>query len=162
MTNTIAYRPDLLGRKSYDSVTDRASSFDLELFNIDEDWDEGSGYDFVYNDELYPLLPLQAANWYDKKTNEAWFQEGAYISGSTSGSTIIGNQHFVKGNENLEIDITDYVNHLLQLSGATGYTGTSFGLGLKFTDDFEMLETTNRQAVAFHTKYTNTFYEPFY
>ncbi len=161
MTNTIAYRPDLLGRKSYDGNTDRASSFELELFNISEDWDEGSGYDFVYDDEIYitnQALSKQPVNWYYKKTNEEWGVEGAYASGST-GSTIIGSQSFIKGNENLEIDITEYVTYLLGLG--TGFTGTTFGLGVKFIDELEGLETISRQAVAFHTKYTNMFYEPF-
>jgi len=161
LTNTIAYRPDLLGRKSYDGNTDRASSFVLELFNIDEDWDEGSGYDFVYDDNVYitnRLLSRHPVNWYYRKTNQTWSTEGAYSTGST-GSTIIGSQVFIKGDENIEIDITDYVNHLLNIG--TGFTGTTFGLGIKFIDELENLETINRQAVAFHTKYTNTFYEPF-
>jgi hypothetical protein len=161
MTNTIAYRPDLLGRKSYDGSTDRASSFVLELFNIDEEWDEGSGYDFVYDDEIYitnQVLSKQPVNWYYRKTNQEWTVEGAYATGAT-GTTVIGSQSFIKGNENLEIDITDYVNFLLGLG--TGFTGTTFGLGIKFIDELENLETINRQAVAFHTKYTNTFYEPF-
>ena len=38
-----------------------------------------------------------------------------------------------------------------------GYTGTSYGLGLKFIDDLEWLETLYSQAVAFHTKYTHTY-----
>jgi len=158
MTNTIAYRPDLLGRKSYDGNTDRASSFTLELFNIDQDWDEGSGYEFIYDDQFYPLLPKHPVNWYERKTNTVWTTEGVYVSGVT-GSTIIGDQVFVKGNENLEIDITEYVNTLLGIS--TGFTATTYGIGIKFIDEFEDLVTTDRQAVAFHTKYTNTFYEPF-
>jgi len=161
ITNTIAYRPDLLGRKSYDGSTDRASSFVLELFNIDEEWHEGSGYDFVYDDEIYitnQVLSKQPVNWYFRKTNQEWNIEGAYSTGNT-GSTIIGSQTFIKGDENLEIDITNYVNYLLGLN--TGFTGTTFGLGLKFIDELENLEIINRQAVAFHTKYTNTFYEPF-
>jgi hypothetical protein len=47
------------------------------------------------------------------------------------------------------------------ISGITGYTGTSYGLGIKFPDNLENLETLYRQAVGFHTKHTHTFYEPY-
>jgi hypothetical protein len=157
MTNTIRYRPDLIGGKFSDGFTQRTSSFDLELFNVTEDWDEGNGYDFVYDDEAYVGVPKGQANWYDRKTDVLWTEEGAYISGS---SEILATQRFEKGNEDIYIDITDYVNERLNilLTGGTGTT--SYGLGLKYTDDLEELETTLRQAVGFHARKTNTFYEP--
>lgn len=153
MTNTIRYRSDLIGGKFHDGIQQRTGSFTLDLFNVVEDWDEGNGYDFIYNQEEFPTIPEQASNWFDRKTGISWTVEGAYESGITE---IIGNQSFNKGNEDIYIDVTDYIN-----SRITGQTGTSFGLGIKFSDDIEALVTTNRQAVAFHTKKTNTFYEPF-
>jgi hypothetical protein len=54
MTNTIRYSPDRLGKRSYLPNINRASSFDLNLFNIDQDWDEGSGYEFIYDDANNP------------------------------------------------------------------------------------------------------------
>ena len=160
MTNTISYAPEYKGKTSYSMDIERASSFELDLYNIDEDWDEGSGYDFVYDDTKYPLPPHQASNWYYRKTEVPWrLSGGSYVSGET---VIIGNQHFDGGDENLEIDVTDYINERIGLvSGDTGYTGTSYGLGLKFVDELEYLETLYRQAVGFHTKYTHTFYEPY-
>jgi hypothetical protein len=89
-----------------------------------------------------------------------WTNEGAY----TGGTEIIGNQYFEKGNENIEIDITDYINQRLFGTGYTGtsaYTGASYGLGIKFADYIESGETEFRQAVAFHAKNTNTWYEPY-
>lgn len=157
MTNTIRYRPDLVGGKFSDCIQQRTGSFSLELFNINEDWDEGNGYDFVYQDEQNPQISEQASNWFDRKTGTPWTVEGAFSSGS---SEIIGIQQFQKGNEDILIDITDYINSRI-ISGATGFTGTTFGLGLKFPSDIEELETLYRQAVAFHAKKTNTFYEPF-
>lgn len=157
LTNTIINRDDLLGGRFNFNETERASSFDLELFNISEEWDEGSGYDFVYNDEAYPLIPEGVVNWYDKETNIPWLTEGIYNSGTTE---IIGTQHFQKGNENIEIDITDYVNSRL-ITGSTGFTGTTYGLGLKFINSLEETLTTYRQAVAFYGKHTHTFFEPY-
>lgn len=168
MTNTIRYAPKYLGKKSYSLNIDRASSFELELFNINEDWDEGSGYDFIYNDSqlpyvdtLQPNLISQASNWFERKTGVDWTADGAYISGVTE---IIGLQSFEKGNEDIEIDITDYINQRLFTTGYTGttaFSGESFGLGIKFIDFYENIETEFRQAVAFFAKHTNTFYEPY-
>ena len=165
MTNTISYAPQYLGKKSYSNSIDRATSFDLELFNITEDWDEGSGYDFIYNDTIVADAQIEASNWKDRKTNTGWTTAGAYQSGVTQ--IISTGQTFQKGNENLNIDITDYVNQrlteagILGLTGTTGYTGNSYGLGIKFPDDLEAMMTEFREAVAFHAKNTNTWYEPY-
>lgn len=155
LTNTIAQRPDLLGGLSYSQGIERASSFELELFEINDEWDEGSGYEFHFNDDALLNLPKQASNWYFRKTEIPWTQEGAYVSGTTGGSRIIGTQYFEKGNENIEIDVTDYINEIL-FSGLTHN-----GLGLKFNDYIESIETLKRRSVAFHLKNTNTFFEPY-
>jgi len=155
LVNTIRFDEKYLGKKTYDGITQRASSFDLEVFNIEEEWDEGSGYEFVYEEEAYPLVSTGASNWLDATTTSGWTSEGAY----STGSTIIGQQHFEKGNENLEIDVTDYINYRLGLTTLSGVTGTT-GLGIKYTDEFEALETLYRQAVAFFAKTTHTFFEP--
>ncbi len=160
LTNTIKYSPEYIGNRSYDSSIQRTSGFDLDLFNISEDWEEGSGYDFIYNDAVYfPTINKNPSNWNYKKIEIPWqYSGGSYNSGLT---TIFGTQHFETGNENIEIDITDYINGRLNISGLTGYTGTSYGLGIKFTDFFEELKTTYRQAVSFYAKDTHTFYEPY-
>ena len=155
MTNTIRYTPQYIGTKSYSQNINRASSFELDLFNLTEQWDEGSGYIFEYDDAelpVFPFLKYQAANWFDRQTDTPWNSEGAYLTGSTE---ILATQRFDKGNENLEIDVTDYINQRL-----TGFTGST-GLGIKFADIYEALETPNREAVAFHARKTNTFYEPY-
>jgi hypothetical protein len=152
MTNTIAYAPQYIGKKSYTTNINRATSFQLDLFNVSEDWDEGGGYEFNYVDPLYNAIN-QAANWIERKTGINWTNEGAYLTGSTE---ILGSQLFSKGNEDIEIDVTDYINQ--RLSGVTGY---SYGLGIKFADIYEDIETEFRQAVAFHGRHTHTFYEPY-
>ena len=161
MTNTISNAQQYLGKKSYSEAIERATSFDLELFNVNQDWDEGSGYDFIYDTTLLPVVQEQASNWSARTTTSGWTVQGAYISGVTQ---IIGSQRFEKGNENINIDVTDYVNQLLFGTGYTGtsaFTGASYGLGIKFLDNFEALETVYTQAVAFHAKNTNTWYEPY-
>ena len=161
MTNTIAFRSDLLGSNFPDQETERASSFSLEFFTITEDWDEGSGYDFVYIDEEFPSLPQQAANWTNRieAPLTPWTEEGGLITGATGTSQILGTLTFSKGNEDIDLDITDYVNSLL--TGGTGFTSVNFGIGIRFLDDIESLPTQYRRAVAFHTNKTHTFYEPY-
>jgi hypothetical protein len=170
VTNTIQHAQEYVGKRSYSLDLERATSFDLDLFNVTEDWDEGNGYDFVWNDrpdfiyvdEVNPSPNQQASNWFYRKTNVPWtVSGGSYVSGVT---TILGTQRFEDGSEDVEIDITDYVNGRLAASGVTGttgFTGTTYGLGLKFPDDLEALETIYRQVVGFHVKHTHTFYEPF-
>src|SRR5579859_588034 len=166
LKNTIANRPDLLGNYSYNQTIARASSFSIDLFTVTEDWDEGSGYDFIYSDQdiLNFNTITGATDWQYRKTNVLWRQAGAYFSGATiitgttahTGTTITGasqilyTQQFPKGNEEIEIDITSYVNKLLY-SG-----GTDYGLGLKMSHNLEILSSINREAVAFHLKNTNT------
>ena len=43
MTNTISYAKEYVGKKSYSQSIDRASNFSLEIFNIKQNWDEGTG-----------------------------------------------------------------------------------------------------------------------
>jgi len=159
LTNTIAYYPDYIGKPyNNDESIKRATSFKLDLFNITENWDEGSGYEIIYDNTIFPLYPTGATNWFKKTTLLDWTQEGAFISGGTS--EIIDSQNFTLGNENIDIDITDYINSLL-FTGTTGFTGTTFGLGLKFSNEYEQLSTVNRNVVAFFAKETNTFFEPY-
>ena len=158
MTNTIAYAPEYIGKKSYDYTIQRASSFTLDLFNITEDWTDGSGYDFLYGDFMQKI---QSPNWETNSTGTNWTVHGAYISGT---SEIINSQSFEAGNEDIVIDITNYINQRLFGTGYTGttaFTGNTYGLGIKFTDSIEDLETVHREAVAFHTRHTNTYYEPY-
>lgn len=146
--------------KSYDSSIDRASSFSLDLFNIIEDWDEGSGYDLNYIDTISD----NPVNWYDRKTNTPWTNEGIYSTGLTGNTEIIGSVDFGTNNKDIELDLTNYINNRIDellLTGNTGSTNTSYGIGIKFNDNLELLDTNNRQAVAFHTHKTYTFFEPF-
>jgi len=158
LTNTISYAQQYLGKKSYSDTIERASSFNLDIFNINEDWDEGSGYDFIYDNISFPTNVTQASNWKYRKTDTEWISGGSYQSGMTQ---IIGTERFENGSENLNIDITDYINQRLGFTGVTGYSGDSYGLGIKFQDNLEDEITTFTQAVAFHAKNTNTWYEPY-
>jgi hypothetical protein len=154
LTNTIFGDETFLGAMRGDGK-ERTNSFDLILFKVNEFWDEGVGFD--YNDAGYDFTAgnktydVRASNWYNRTTTNTWAINGIY----STGATIVNTIHFDRGNENIDIDITDYVNGII-VSGNTNH-----GLGLAFAIEYQDLEPANEQSVAFFTKYTQTFFEPF-
>jgi uncharacterized protein YbcV (DUF1398 family) len=148
MTNTGAFNTELLNGM-YD-VKQRTSSFDLIVFPINQLWDEGVGYDY---DLSYgaPAISTAPSNWYQPTTNFVWFSGAGVYSGNP---TVIGTQHFDHGNENINIDITNYINGIL-----TG--NTNYGLGVAYSGSYETLSTGVVQYVGFFSRHTQTYYEPY-
>lgn len=152
MNNTVIGDSKLIGQ-STGSGKNRATSFDLIVFEIPEYWDEGVGFDYEYtNNDITgnKTYDTRASNWFNRITTSGWTTEGIY-----TGGTVVGTIHFDNGNENIDLDITNYVNGII-LSGATDY-----GLGISFDNPYLTMSTDNDQAVSFFSKYTQTFFEPF-
>jgi hypothetical protein len=153
LTNTASFDTDLLNGTM--GGKNRATSFDLMVFKVNQLWDNGCGYD--YSPVVYltgdDAFSNGASNWVSAQTGISWSGGSGVYSGSSSGLTI-GVQHFDKGNENIEIDITEYVNGLL-----TGDTNN--GLGIAYTAPYEAMNNISLQYVGFFTNNTQTFYEPF-
>lgn len=160
MTNTASFDKELLNGTM--GGKHRATNFDLILFNIYEPWDNGAGYDYtpfnIMNTES--TLSIEASNWigqsnwlYPLTDGITWTGGTGVYSGATSAVTIT-TQHFDKGNENLEMDITDYVNGLI-----TGDTNN--GLGIAYAQPLEKITSLALQYVGFYTNNTQTFYEPY-
>jgi hypothetical protein len=156
MTNSSFFDRDLQAQKLLDGKQ-RTSSFDLVLFRVNKLWDEGCGYDYQQFTGIQPSDNItfveSASNWINATTTDSWDEPGVY-SGSPSGITVT-TQHFDKGNENIEMDITDEVNSLI-----TGGT-TNYGYGIAFERDLETNEVVPSQYVGFFTRHTQTYYEPF-
>lgn len=153
LTNTASFDINLL--KGINEIRNRATSFDLIVFKIDQDWDEGVGYDYnecitLSGDKSFSNSP---SNWVYAQTAINWNNGFGVYSGSPSSITI-ATQHFDKGNENFDVDITEYVNGIL-----TG--DANYGLGIAFAREYELLQTTEQQTVGFFTRHTQTFYEPY-
>jgi hypothetical protein len=153
LTNTGAFDEGLLNGTIADKQ--RTASFDLITFKINQEWDNGVGYDYSV-----PILMTgnaafsnSASNWVEAETGVVWNGGSGIYSGSPSGITITS-QHFDKGNENVEMDITDYVNGIL-----TG--NTNYGFGLAYDRPYELMNTTYLQYVGFFTNNTQTFFEPY-
>jgi hypothetical protein len=153
MVNTGSFDKELLNTNM--ASKPRTASFDLITFKINQEWDNGVGYDYVI-----PVLNNGSAsfnngvsNWVNAQTGVEWALGTGVYSGSPSGITV-STQHFDKGNENMEMDVTDYVNGLL-----TG--DTNYGLGIAYARAYEIMNTSTLQYVGFFTHNTQTFYEPF-
>jgi hypothetical protein len=154
LTNTIFGDETFLGAKR-GSGRQRTNSFDIIVFKVSEFWDEGlgfdyedGGYDFTTGNETFDERP---SNWFNRTTLDSWGSEGIY----SNDPTIISTVHFDNGNEDLNVDITDYVNGII-VSGNTNH-----GLGLAFAVLYQDIDAEIDQSVAFFTKYTQTFFEPY-
>jgi hypothetical protein len=149
MTNTGVFNNDLLNSKTGDGKK-RTSSFELVLFELDKEFDQGTGYD--YHISTSATSSLAPSNWIYAKTNDKWTVPGAV-------ENILGNeiasQSFDAGNEDLEMDITETIEAYLN------NTKTNNGFCLAFRSDFEELHTEELQYVGFFTPQTQTFFEPF-
>jgi hypothetical protein len=166
MTNTSCFDKEMYCKTYCSSLgeTRRAVSFNLVLFEIQEDWDEGNGYDYAESNSLscetsnktYCESPV---NWLERQTNTNWVNNGGYSGDPTTfnGGIVIGTQHFDHGDENICIDITTFINNLL----LTGDTNTFYGLGLAYNYSQEITTCEDTHYVGFFGRETNTVYEPF-
>ena len=153
MTNTIFGDETFLGVKR-GSGRERTTSFKLVVFKVPQYWDEGvgldyedSGYDYTTGNNTFDIRP---SNWFMRTTLDPWTAEGIY----SNNPTIVATQNFDNGDENLEVDITEYINGVL--NGDTDY-----GLGIAFDPLYEDLSSEVDQSVSFFSKYTQTFFEPY-
>lgn len=153
LTNTIFGDETFLGAKR-GTGRQRTNSFDLILFRVPEFWDEGlgfdyedGGYDFTTGNATFDERP---SNWFNRTTLNNWSIEGIYADTPNIIETI----HFDNGNEDMSIDITDYVNGVIE-------GDIDHGLGLAFAVLYQDLDAEVDQSVAFFTKYTQTFFEPY-
>lgn len=154
----------------YNDTKERAISFDLIFFIIPTQWDDGRGFDYVYDlyEESHRSVSTNASNWYQYKNYHKWDTDGIYdidtlfkeydLFTSKKGNIsklIIGKQHFEYGNENIEIDITDFFNKIIS------NVIPNYGIGIAFAPYYENIKTKKSQYVGFFTQHTNSFYEPY-
>jgi len=182
MTNTASFDLGLLNATKLSGEIKRASSFDLILFRIPlssgstgstQSWDEGVGKEFDLGIGLNDTestftrrnFSLDPSNWFYRQTTLPWSTEGIYDNANSitglgvnySGLTIIAEQHFEFGNENISFDMTDEINGILN-GAITGVTGW----GIAYKPNIELFTgATQYFSVGFFTRHTQTFYEPY-
>lgn len=153
-----------------DYYKQRTSSFDLIYFLIPNDWDEGKGFDYKQDLNLrnHRAYSWRGCNWYQYQTYCKWKNEGIYSTDKLSkeldlftskngnqSNIIIGYQHFDKGNESIEFDITETFNKFI-----TGEL-CNYGIGIAFSPQYENKNTELTQYVGFFTSHTHSFFEPY-
>lgn len=174
MTNTASVNEHNINCSIIDSEhlnhKQRAISFDLIFFLIPNDWDNGRGFDYVK--DLYNTynrgVSMEGSNWYNFRSFSEWEEEGVYTTKHLSkeldrflseqgnrSEIIIGFQHFDKGNEPLELDITETFNKFI-----TGEI-ENHGIGIAFAPSYEYKSLPDSQYVGFFTQHTNSFFEPY-
>ena len=135
-------------------IQERASSFELVLFKLDQEWDEGNGYNINLTKSVTNKNKITSpSNWYNSKNNETWNPSGSF---DIFNYEIIDTISFDNGDEDFVADITDYINEII-------FSGTpNYGLGIAFNPTkYYDIKTDYIQSVNFHTKYTNTYFEPY-
>lgn len=166
-----------------DTTKLRASSFDIICFKVPCKWDGGKGFDYAssyfnrgfikQNKELVmdgtKTISTDGVNWYQPRNGYKWsdYENGAngiytndYLSAQydkfaqKEESVIVARQHFDIGAEDIDLDITDYVNKLIDGSEK------NYGLCLAFSPMLECKTTEIQRYMALFTHKTNTIFIP--
>ena len=149
------------------NIKERASSFDIIAFKLPYPFDEGKGFNYHgdYAKNSNKKTSKDGSNWFNANNAIEWDEYGVYCNqtllddlenkyGKTDDSVIIGIQHFDTGLENLDIDVSDFINNNL-LNDIYFH-----GIGLAFSPLYEYNTIENR-FMSFFTNHTNTFFVPY-
>lgn len=134
-------------------LKERASVFKLKLYEISSDWTSGVGNDFSSDGFLTKDVNLsdKGVTWFNHDTNKQWSVGGVI----DENSTLIAEQHFTSGNEDIEFDITEHINDILE--------GDKLFVSyvICFDEEIEKSHENTPQYVGFFTSKSNTFFKPY-
>lgn len=165
--------------KDINSEKQRACSFTVLAVEIpdtkDYSWDEGIGFDDTSDFWLIGRNSSsnKGSNWFNSKSGSEWLKslnngldKGIYtseyisieyskylnakLSDTEYEGIILDAQDFDHGNEDLEIDISKYIER-------SKYNN---GIMLMFAPNYEYISSTLTQYVGFFNEKTNTFFKP--
>lgn len=149
----------------------RVGSFDLIFFLIPYEWDEGKGFDFV--EDLYRgshlAFSTDGSSWKKYRNFFKWDEDGVYTTehlsreldlftnpNGSKSDIIFAYKHFDKGNEDLELDVTEVFNKFI-----TGEL-CNYGFGIAFSPSYEeVINQPFSSYVGFFTRHTNSYFEPY-
>ena len=141
MTNTagvngVPYeKPVMFGNTSI--IKERASSFTVLAMRLPCGFDTGRGFEYLDDMWIGPnkSFSTDGCNWFQCYNGKAWPEEGVYSpltikeeydkffsedEEERRNSLVIDRQHFDFGDENLCIDLTKYVNEIIEGKENTG------------------------------------------
>lgn len=149
----------------------RVGSFDLIFFFIPYEWDEGKGFDFV--EDLFRgnhnAFSTDGSSWKKFRNFFKWDEDGIYTTEHLSreldlfthpdgnkSDIIFAYKHFDKGNEDLELDVTDVFNKYINGELCNN------GFGIAFAPSYENVTCQKMSSyVGFFTGHTNSYFEPY-
>ena len=201
MTNTIFNNDALLGKDTLFNAATRANSFDLIAFKLGQDWDAGVKFDtkgvsnwcygktnVVWSGGTYdnyvgvPMCGIYGGSSGASATDYTRYALFPYTAmTNTTATTMVATQHFARGNEDIDMDVTDVINDMLTGTSLTpvalssgqyqpvqnavqedAFTGVkNYGLGIAFNPRYEVIMTDEKRYVGFFNQNTNTFFEPY-
>ena len=122
--------------KMYDAAHEESTprEFTLTVAAISQSWTEGTGLDMVnYTDK-------GVSNWISASQGTAWTSEGGdFLTGSAAPYGNAGthtSQSFTLGTENLDVNVTSFVEEWLLATGTPDTTG-NYGFGVFLTSSLE-------------------------
>ena len=96
MCNSSYFDSNLQAQKVLDDKQ-RTSSFELMLFRINQDWDEGTGYDYQrymkLEDDNDITFVQSASNWFLADTLNPWSSDGVYSAETYCNYALIMNEN---------------------------------------------------------------------
>lgn len=142
------------------------SSYRLCLFPLEQEWNEGCGYD-ERCDACYFVsencnVDVGAANWFYATSIDTWDTPGVFDSYAVASADTIasGNTFYLTCFESscsdglIRLDVTDIVNTVI-------LSGFNYGFGLALSYQHELNPSSIPRGVSFYTRNTNTFFEPY-
>lgn len=149
------------------NTKERAASFDVIVFTLPYEWDEGRGFDYHgdYVKGSHRVVSKEGSNWFNARGGMEWDEPGIYSNEALAkdymdnykindDGIIVGRQHFDNGTEDFDIDVTDIVNRMIKEEMPNN------GFGIAFSPRYEK-ETKENKFISFFTNHTNTFFHPY-
>lgn len=135
-----------------------ATSFDLIAFPINKYWDQGRGYDLLGSEFIKTSRGdtnlTGYSNWNYATSTTLWDEPGVFTN-PTGSVTHYSTQHFDKGDEDLDMDVTDIVKDWL--SGGS----QNNGFAVAYAREYELDSGDTRYLSRFYTEKTNSTFKPF-
>lgn len=114
--------------------------FNLTVVPVSQSWEEGTGLDMEsYKDLTYGN---SGSNWMRRGTEGTWTDVGGdYLTGSHESDVPVVRAFFDGGYEDLELDVTEFVEDWINGSGGGMYD--NYGFGIHLTASQEAYWTTS-------------------
>jgi len=120
--------------KMYNAPHSRTVPRDYKIcvYAVSASWEEGygldmEGYSDLTDDEI-------GSNWIRKSGSASWT-----LPGGTVRTGSVSEEHFEKGHEDLEVDVTPIVEHWLAAAGSSADNWPNYGFHLRLSSSYEAL-----------------------